>query len=154
MIFLVEDAPHKSLLCSLGIPRKHIGTMGSKGNVIKNLRDHPRGVGMIDEDPDSIQMQCRELANYQVADEGEGLQLLARQGTGGQRLIVLRPRIEEWLMQRAGLCGIDPRQYYLPSTARALHAFPHYEQKDGFRRFLAELNNHDRGMKLLRRWVS
>jgi len=151
MIFLVEDAPHKSLLRSLGIPRKHILPMGSKGTVIKRLRDRPGDVGIVDEDPSSIQTQSRELANYQTMESGEGLQLLARRGSGGQRLIVLCPIVENWLIDRARVCGIDPRQYHLPSTAKGLKGLLHYEEKEWFLRFLDDLSDKDIG--LLRQWV-
>jgi len=153
MIFLAEDAPHKSLLQSLGIPRKGILLLGSKGNVIKSLRDRPGDMGMVDEDPESIQTQPRELANYQEVDRGEGLRLLARKGHTNQKLVVLCPRIEDWLIQRAKLCDIDPTRYYLRSTPKELKELIHYEQKEGFRRFLEELNERDNGMHLLRRWV-
>jgi hypothetical protein len=154
MIFLVEDGPHKSLLCFLGIGRKDIRVMGSKGNVIKRLRDRPGDTGMVDEDPASTQTQCRELANYHEVDKSEGLRLLAREKGGGQRLIVLCPEIEGWLLQRARMCSVDPKQYYLRDTAKELHELLHYEKKESFPRFLAELtNNRDKGMGLLRRWV-
>jgi hypothetical protein len=43
--------------------------------------------------------------------------------------------------------------YVLPGNADDLHRFPRYEQKDGFRRFLADMKERDSGMYLLRRWV-
>jgi len=151
MNFLVEDAPHKSLLRSLGIPRKHILPMGSKGTVIKRLKDRPGDVGIVDEDPGSIQTQSHELANYQVIESGDGLRLLARRGSGGQRLIVLCPIVENWLIDRARACGIDPEQYYLPSTAKELKCLLRYEEKEWFLRFLDELSDKD--ISLLRQWV-
>ena len=153
MIFLVEDAPHKALLQSLGIPRKAILLAGSKGNVIKRLRDRPGDRGMVDEDPQSIQTQTHELANYQQVDSNEGLRLLARKGHGNQKLVILCPRIEDWLIQRAKACGIDPTLYYLPGSPKRLKELVHYEEKKGFGRFLAELKERDSGMYLLRRWV-
>ena len=153
MTFLVEDAPHKSLLQSLGIPRKGILLFGSKGNVIKKLKDCPGDMGMVDEDPQSIQTQPHELANYQEVGRSEGLRLLARIGHNKQKLVVLCPRIEDWLIQRAKLSDIDPKQYYLPSTPRELKGLVHYEQKDGFRRFLAELKERDKGMHLLSQYI-
>jgi len=153
MIFLAEDGPHKSLLQSLGIPRKGILLLGSKGNVIKSLRDRPGDMGMVDEDPQSIQTQPHELANYQEVDRGEGLRLLARKGHSNQKLVVLCPRIEDWLIQRARLCDIDPTRHYLRSTPKELKEMPHYEEKEGFRHFLAELKERDGGMHLLRRWI-
>jgi len=153
MIFLVEDAPHKSLLQSQGIPRKRILVLGSKGNVIKRLKNRPGDMGMVDEDPESIQTQSHELANYEEVDRGEGLCLLAREGHNGQKLIVICPRIEDWLVQRARLSDIDPEQYYLPSTPKELKEMVHYEQKEGFRRFLAKLKEQDKGMQFLRQWI-
>jgi len=151
MIFLVEDAPHKSLLCSLGISRKCILVMGAKGNVIKKLKDRPGDVGIVDEDPDSVQTQSHELANYQEIERGEGLQLRARRGSRGQHLIVLCPKVEDWLIDRAEMCGIDPKQYHLPDTAKELKDLLHYEEKEWFHRFVAELGGRD--ISLLRRWV-
>ena len=153
MIFLVEDAPHKSLLQSLGIPRKRILIFGSKGNVIKKLKDRPGDMGMVDEDPQSIQTQPHELANYQEFDRGEGLLLLVRVGHNKQKLAVLCPRIEDWLIERAKLSGIDIKRYYLPSTPKELKELVHYEQKEGFQCFLQELKERDKSMHLLHRWI-
>jgi hypothetical protein len=153
MIFLVEDGPHRSLLCFLEIGRKDVRVMGSKGNVIKKLKDRPGDTGIVDEDPDSIQTQSHELTNYHEVKRGEGLRLLGRTGSGSQRLIVLCPEVEGWLLHRAQMCGVDPKRYQLPATSKELHDIPRYEQKDGFRRFLAELHDCDKGMSLLRQWV-
>jgi hypothetical protein len=153
MIFLVEDAPHKSLLQSLGIPRKRILLFGSKGNVIKKLKDRPGDMGIVDEDPQSIQTQPHELANYQEVDNGEELCLLARRGHNKQKLVVICPRIEDWLIQRAKLSDIDPTRYYLPSTPKKLKELVHYEQKEYFHHFLDELKERDSGIRLLSQWI-
>jgi hypothetical protein len=153
MIFFVEDGPHRLLLCFLGIGQKRIFIMGAKGNVIRTLKDRPGDTGMVDEDPASIQTQSHELANYHEVGKGEGLRLLARIGGGGQRLVVLCPRVEDWLIQRAKVCSIDPKRYYLPATAKELHERPQYEQKEWFRQFLAELSSRDKGMGVLRQWI-
>src|SRR4030042_66704 len=100
MVFLVEDGPHKSLLCSLGVPRKSILVMGAKGNVIKKLKDRPGDVGIVDEDAGSIHIQPHELANYRETEKGGGVRLLVRQGKQGQTLIVLCPLVESWLIDR------------------------------------------------------
>ena len=150
MKIAVECYPDEAVLRALGVPRKRLLHEARKGEVFRWLRKTPGSIGMVDEDPDSA--QPRDLVNYQQVQAGEGLVLLVRQGNSGQKLIVVRPRLEEWLIQRAKVCGIDPKHYHLPGTAKELHDIPHYEQKDGFPRFLGELN-HDRGMALLRQWV-
>jgi len=146
-----ECYPDQALLLSLGVQRKQLLHEARKGEVLKWLRKTPGGVGMVDEDPDSS--QPLELSSYREQKTAEGLRLLTRQGSSGQRLIVLCPRLEEWLMQRARSSGIKADDYGLPHDPDRLHSVPHYEQKDGFRQFLAALNSRDKGMSLLRRWV-
>ncbi len=154
MKVLVEGDADTFLVRFLGIPKKDVLHAGCKGEVVKRLKDRPGDMGIVDEDPGSIQTQCRELANYEEVDGDEGLRLFRRKGSGGQGLVVVCPRLEDWLIQRAQACGVDLQRYHLPNTARKLHDIPHYEQKDGFRRFLAELSDRDRGMSLLRQWVT
>jgi hypothetical protein len=151
MKIAAECYPDQAVLLSLGVQRKQVLHEARKGEVLKWLRKTPAGVGMVDEDPDSSQPP--ELNSYREQKTAEGLRLLARRGSKGQRLIILCPRLEEWLMQRARTCGVDPKQYSLPSDPNELHSIPRYDQKDGFRRFLAELSDRDRGMRLLRQWV-
>jgi hypothetical protein len=151
MKIAVECYPDEVVLRGLGVPRKHVLHQARKGEVFNWLKRNAGVVGMVDEDPDSD--QPRDLVSYQQVQASEGLLLLVRQGSSGQRLIVVRPRLEDWLIQRARACGVDPRQYQLPGTAKELHNIPRYEQKDGFQRFLAELSDHDKGLSLLRQWV-
>jgi len=153
MIFLVEDDAHRSLLRFFGMPRKNILAMGSKGNVIKKLKDHPGATGIVDEDPGYD--PPHEFANYRLTERSEGvqLQLRTRQG-GGQRLIVVCPEVEDWLLQRARVSEVDPRQYHLRSTAKELRELPDYEKKESFQQFLSALTDRsDKGMSLLRQWV-
>jgi hypothetical protein len=151
MKVLVECYPDWEVLHFLGIPRKQLLHEPSKGRIVTRLKDLPGATGMVDEDPTSA--RPRDLDSYQESSGAEGLRLLTRRGSGGQRLIVLCPRLEEWLMQRAKSSGIKPDDYGLPRDPDHLHSIPHYEQKDGFHQFLAELSNLDKGMGLLRRWV-
>ncbi len=151
MKIAVECYPDEAVLCALGVPRKQLLHQARKGEVFNWLKRTPDGVGMVDDDPASA--QPRDRSSYQQVQTAEGLLLLVRQGSGGQRIIVVCPRLEEWLIQRAGVCGLDPRQYQLPGTAKELKDIPRYERKDGFRRFLVELSDRDKGMSLLRQWV-
>ena len=151
MKVLVECYPDWEVLHFLGVPRKQLLHEPSKGRIVTRLKDLPGVTGVVDEDPASA--RPRDLDSYQESSDAEGLRLLTRQGSGGQRLIVLCPRLEEWLMQRARSSGIKADDYGLPRDPDRLHSVPHYEQKEGFRQFLAALNNCDKGMSLLRRWV-
>jgi hypothetical protein len=151
MRIAVECYPDEAVLRALGVPKKQLLHEARKGEVFNWLKRNAGAAGMVDEDPDSA--PPRDFVSYQQIQASEGLLLLVRRGSSGQKLIVVRPRLEEWLIQRAKVSGVDPRDYQLPSTARELNDIPRYDQKDGFRRFLAELTGRDGGMGLLRQWV-
>jgi len=150
MKIAVECYADEAVLRALGVPRKQLLHEARKGEVFNWLKENAGAVGMVDEDPNST--QPHDLNNYQETDATEGLRLLARRGKSGQRLIMVCPRLEDWLIQRARKCGVDPKHFHLPSTAKELHDMPRYDQRDGFPRFLGELSR-DGGMSLLRQWI-
>lgn len=152
MRILVECNADESVLRALGLSKKQIRHERCKGEVINRLRKLPGAIGVVDEDPASA--QPRDLNNYQEeVQTTEGLRLLTRQGKGAQRLILVCPKLEDWLIHRARSIGIEPENYGLPADPNRLHSIPRYEQKEGFRHFLAELKERDSGMHLLRRWI-
>jgi hypothetical protein len=151
MKVLVECYPDAALLRALGVPRKQIDHQSCKGEVVKRMLKSDCATGLIDEDPSSA--QPRDLNNYKEEQAAEGLRLLARRDDKNKRLIIVRPRLEDWLIARARSVGVKPEEYGLPSDPDRLHSIPRYEQNDGFRRFLVELKERDKGMHLLRRWI-
>jgi hypothetical protein len=151
MKVLVECDADEAVLRALGLPRKQLLHFGGKYELLKKLKDRAHDVGMVDEDPGKV--QPKDIGSYRQTDSAEGLRLLTRQGRGGQRLVIVCPKLEDWLIQRAKSSGIRPEDYGLPSDPDRLHSIPRYEQKEGFRRFLSELKEQDKGMHLLRRWI-
>ncbi len=151
MKVLVECDADEAVLRALGLPRKQLLHFGGKYELVKKLKKRPHDVGMVDEDPGKVQPQ--DMSSYRQTDSAEGLHLLTRQGSGGQRLVMICPKLEDWLIARAKSSGIRPEDYGLPSDPDKLHSIPRYEQKEGFCRFLAELKERDSGMHLLRRWI-
>ena len=152
MRVLVECNADEVVLRNLGVPKRQLFHFGGKDKLINRLRNLPGAVGVVDEDPASIQHPDLK-ASYRQAESAEGLRLLARRGSGGQRLVVICPKLEDWLIERAKSSGIRPEDHGLPSDPDRLHSIPRYEQKEGFRRFLSVLKEQDKGMRLLRRWV-
>ena len=151
MRILVECFPDAALLRALGVSKKQVRHERCKGQVVKRVRKFDFATGLIDEDPTSA--QPRDLDNYKQMQAAEGLRLLARRNDKNKRLIIVCPRLENWLIERAKSSGIRPKDYGLPSDPDKLHSIPRYEQKEGFRRFLAKLEEQDSGMQLLRRWI-
>jgi hypothetical protein len=152
MKVLVECNADEAVLRALGFPRKQLLHFPGKYELVRKLKDRAHDVGMVDEDPGKGNPP-QDMRNYRQTDSAEGLHLLARQGSGGQRLVVVCPKLEDWLIARAKSSGIRPEDYGLPSDPDRLHSIPRYEQKKGFPHFLAELKEQDKGMHLLRRWL-
>jgi len=147
----VECSADEIVLRNLGVPKKQLLHFGGKYELVKKLKERTNDVGMVDEDPGKLQPQ--DMSSYRRTDSAEGLYLLTRQGRGGQRLVVVCPKLEDWLIDRAKSSGVRPEDFGLPNDPDRLHGIPRYEQKEGFCRFLAELIKRDKGMFLLRRWV-
>jgi hypothetical protein len=133
------------------LPRKQLLHFGGKYELVKNLKERTYDVGMIDEDPGKVQPQ--DMGSYRQMDSGEGLHLLTRQGSGGQKLVIVCPKLEDWLIARAKSSGIRLEDYGLPSNPDRLHSIPRYEHKQNFLDFLADLKERDEGMHLLRQWI-
>jgi len=153
MRVLVECNADEVVLRNLGVQKRQLFHFGGKDKLINRLRHLHGAVGVVDEDPASIQHPDLK-ASYRQTESAEGLRLLARQGSGGQRLVVICPKLEDWLIERAKSSGIRPEDHGLPSDPDRLHSIPRYEQKEGFRRFLSVLKEQDKGMHLLRRWIA
>lgn len=152
MKVLVECNADEIVLRSLGVTRKQLFHFGGKDKLITHLKNLSGAVGVVDEDPQSIQHPDLK-ASYQMLESAEGLKLLTRQGKGGQKLVIVCPKLEDWLLDRAKSSGIQPEDYGLPNNPDRLHSIPRYEKKEGFQRFLAKLKEKDKGMSLLHRWL-
>ncbi len=151
MRVLVECYPDEMVLEALGVPKTRLLHLGGKGEVVKRVHKLGCAIGMIDEDPNST--QPRDLSNYSDTEMAEGLRLCTRDDDPNQRLVIVCPRLEEWLYERAEAMGIRPEAYNLPDTPDRLHNIPRYEQRDNFRRFLTQLVDQDQCMGVLRQWV-
>jgi hypothetical protein len=151
MKVLVECNADEAVLRALGVSKKQLRHERCKGEVVKRVLKFESAIGLIDEDPQSA--QPRDLDNYKEVKTAEGLRLLVRRDDENKKLVIVCPKLEDWLIARAKSSGIRPVDYGLPTDPDRLHGIPRYEQKEGFHRFLVELKEHDKGMHLLRRWV-
>ena len=150
MTVLVECYPDAALLRALGVTKKQLCHERCKGEVVKRVLKIDCATGLIDEDPTSA--QPHDLDNYKQVKAAEGLRLLARRDDKNKRLIIVCPRLEDWLIQKAGSLGVKPEQYGLPNDPDSLHSIPRYDKRKDFPHFIEELKQ-DKGMQLLRRWI-
>lgn len=117
----LECLPDEALIKKLGFPKKKIFHHPGKSRVLAFLEKNSQSVGIVDEDPGAawpryfnqyvrIPTMClHDLDYYQHA-------------THHGRLIVVRPRLEEWILKQVQISGIDPEDFSLPAKAKDLHA--------------------------------
>lgn len=148
----VECFPDEVLLRVLGVPASRIIHSKGKGNVLNALCDGRAFVGMVDEDPGSI--QPAKLNAHFVAGETFGsLRLLRHRSDARRTLVVLSPRLEEWFLGRAAACKLDPATFHLPTTAKALKQ-KRFDTMPGYRRMIEALLASDGEVRKLQAWAS
>jgi len=151
-LIVVECYLDEYLIRSLGFPKRLIKHQSGKGKVLRSLHRLQGKIGIIDEDPDSLQPP--ELMHYDVMVASENLKLFRRRSSNEQYLIVISPYLEGWIIRRATYNHINLNEYGLESDANSLHNIPHIEEKLNFRRFLSHLINNDEEIELLKTWLS
>jgi hypothetical protein len=121
-MYLVECKPDEVLVKSLTLTsRKNIQHAGNKSQLLKKLTEQfSNSKALIDEDPGSIQppslqkfREKQDLTSYRLK--------ILRQKSRNNTLIILRPRLEEWILEAAKEAKIDPRKYNLPKDPTQLH---------------------------------
>jgi hypothetical protein len=106
-------------------------------------------VGLEDEDPNTI-----PSANLRKFEETKREHDVALLQWKGRRIILISPRLEEWVLTAARWSGIDvrDRRYGLPDEADRLKKVIN-KRLPGFRNLVEDLTNHP-GVKVLRNWLS
>jgi len=114
----------QELLLLLGVTRKQINKATDIADVMKKFgqevyRDS-KAVGFVD--LNETNSQPSRLQRFQDVREQDDL--IWKQGLESKHiLIVVRPRLEDWIYSAAHSVGINPAQppYYLPKSAKDLH---------------------------------
>ena len=111
MNLFVECKPDEALAHALGVPCKNIEHALGRGRVCTQLSRRTNVIGMVDEDPGSALPSYLKLFVEHSWEHGVRVLLDAKRNN---RMIVLSPRLEEWLVQTtkgAGLkmteCGFE-----------------------------------------------
>lgn len=140
----VECFPDVALLTvGAKIPKRQvIHDFKGKSGVCARLRGVRNSIGLIDEDPLSSQPPYVTEASLEAEFTHYGLKLLHHRSSRNH-LIVLCPRLEEWVLKAAEDAGKDLAQYGLPSSARQLHGEINI-RLDNFERLLRDLSGSER----------
>ena len=107
----------ENILASILSPREKIIHVAGKTRVLKRLEKQENAKGLIDEDP--LSPQPPQLKKYQVVDEQLEVKIFSREGN--RKLIVLCPRLEEWILKAAKELKINLKNYGLQENPNLFH---------------------------------
>ncbi len=108
---LVKSVTHTS--------KKEFNHAANKGKICNQLRKQRNCKGLVDEDPLSSQPGYMKEARLENDLREHEIKVL--HDDRNNYLIVLCPRLEEWILRAASEAGIDVRKYNLPNDAAKLH---------------------------------
>lgn len=143
MIF-VECYPDFALVRTLTnfTRREIIHGFKGKGEICNQLRQKTNSKALIDEDPDGTQPRYIKEAQLETDFLEQDIKIL-RHSLDNNRLIILCPRLEGWILRAATQEGIDVRQYNLPNDWKRLHQEIN-ASIDKFEGLLKDLRNSNR----------
>lgn len=148
----VECYADEALVRILGVPRRSVRHEHGKGNIANRLQRLEAGTGLVDED--SAAVQPTEFNNYKESLRTGGLILMVHSNNPLKRIIVVCPRLEEWLIARAAVNRLVPGNFGLPDSPDRLHSIPRYDRKPKFPDFVKRLRELDPEMQCLNEWIS
>ena len=114
----VECDPDEVLVTTLGFPPSDIRHEYGKGKACNTLQRKEGWVAMLDEDPTSAQPSY--IRGLKERENTYGMRLLEDEARRN-RVIFLRPRLEEWLIETARAQSVDLGRLGLSMDVRALH---------------------------------
>ena len=156
MAIVVECYADEKLVLTL-LPQKRGGIRhsGGKGNIFNYLKKEQtmQGIGLIDEDPRSTQPK-EFIHNYDLYDSHGSVKLYRHKRKPECSVVMLSPRLEEWIISRARAVKIDPGKYNLPDDGKKLHSIPRYDKGINFEGFLSALqSSSDSEVEKIREWL-
>jgi hypothetical protein len=145
----VECKPDFAMVKTLGVPKRNIIHAGNKSKVCRRLKRSDNSKGLVDEDPLNEQPSYVEKLNLiRNQDEIKTLQDSQR----GNFLIVLCPRLEEWVLKATKEAEIDITRYNLPDDGDRLHKVIN-TNIEKFEKLIKDLKGKSRMMKALEKSI-
>ena len=145
----VECKPDYTLVKSITtIPKKLITHAGNKSEVCKNLKKLEMCIGRVDEDFQCTAfILCRtgleDLTSYELK--------VLHDPSRDNYVIVICPRLEDWILKTAQVTNVDVMKYGLPSDGENLHKRIN-GNLDRFENLIKDLENCSR-VKNLRKLI-
>jgi hypothetical protein len=149
-MFVVECKSDEALVTSLAsVSRRRVDHVYGRSRVLRKLvRNYENSVEVVDEDPDRA--HSHDIQRFREIDylERDRLRIL-HHNQRNNRLLVLCPRLEEWIIEASREANIDLRRYNLPNDPDELHEIINI-RIERFQRLLKELMRRSRRVRALR----
>lgn len=114
---IVECNPDELLVMTLGLSRKEVAHQNSKGEVCNYQSKTEIKIAIVDEDPNSG--QPKYFQNFTLAEERFGIKKLVHPNNG-KIILIIRPRLEEWVLAQCEQSNINPEDFFLPNDPKHL----------------------------------
>lgn len=114
----LECLPDECLAKTLGLPRRSVVHHNDKGRVCNHLKENYDQLGMVDEDPGSAQPTYLKTLSKET--DNHHIRVLV-DPKRNNKLIVICPRLEEWILYVCRSNNIDIVQYKLNDKPTQLH---------------------------------
>ncbi len=118
MRLLLECLPDETLVRQLGRTRRDCQHLNDKGRVCNRLKKTENLVAMIDDDPGAAQPPY--LQDLRLISNEHGVRIL-RDEKREHRVIILQPRLEEWIIETAESAQVELEDFGLSSRGNELH---------------------------------
>jgi hypothetical protein len=121
MIYVECYADEVLVRAITGLPPREIShELKGRSRVVNRVSRGRARKGLVDEDPATIQPAYFSHMNVLQDLPGMGLRLL-RDNARDNYIVVICPRLEEWIVRAARDTGIDLARYSLPSDPGMMH---------------------------------
>ena len=115
---MCEGLPDRALLRCLGA--KSVKDGRHKSGVLKTLTKSEGLIGMVDEDPKNTQSRPKAMREFRLVEARHGTKLYYHK-SNNNKLIILCPDLESWVLKTTKTSKINIGEYGLPKTPSALH---------------------------------
>ena len=139
MTVFFECDNDEELLKVISIPRKDRKHCSGKSKVCKDLKRTNDSKGIVDEDPQSLQDKyITSLGNPTQVNHDVNIYI---DNNRNNKIVMLCPRLEEWLYKISRINKINPVDYGLPGNPDAIHKEEFRKIKTNLTNFLNDLLN-------------
>ncbi|MBT9131181.1 MAG: hypothetical protein DDT41_01484 [candidate division WS2 bacterium] len=146
-MILFECKPDGLLLKVLGVPKNKMIHSGNKSGVCKQLEKHNGFKGLIDEDPYSNQPPY--IQNLELIENSNEFSIkIMVDNRNNNKIIILCPKLEDWVIKATEKAGLDIRDFNLPNNEKQLHRTINVNLKK-FESLLKKLKEKSQMMKAL-----